>query len=401
MRVTVTLEQRFDATPDGAIWTPSSFALPFWSRYLDVFSQVQVVARVREVPAPPAGARRSDGPDVRFLRVPHYLGMRQFVTRYNRIRAALDVAFEDKEAVVLRLASPIAGIVSRKLERTRYPYGVEVVGDPYDVFAPGVVKHPLRPFLRWHLTRQLRRQCQRACATAFVSERSLQRRYPSAPYALSTHYSSVELAAGSLLDAPRPRSSFDKSRFRLTFVGSLAQLYKAPDVLIDAVAQCVSDGLDLSLTIVGDGTYRNSLEARETARQLGDRIAFAGELPGGDAVREQLDRSDLFVLPSRTEGLPRAMIEAMARALPCVGSSAGGIPELLPPEDLVPPGDPIALAARIREFVTSTERLAIASARNLVKARDYREDVLRERRIRFYQHVQQCTLDWTRKVNGR
>ncbi len=394
MRVTVTLEQRFDATPDGAIWTPSTFSFPFWSRYLDVFSQVQVIARVRDVPSPPEGARRSDGPDVRFRRVPHYLGMRQFLTRYKEIQTALNFALEDKEAVVLRLASPIAGIVSRRLERTRYPYGVEVVGDPHDVFAPGVVKHPLRPFLRWYLTRQLRRQCRRACATAFVSERSLQKRYPPAPHALTTHYSSVELRAGSLLDAPRPRSRFDKGRFRLVLVGSLAQLYKAPDVLIDAVARCVNDGLDLTLTLVGDGKYRRSLEARETAGQLGDRIAFAGELPAGDSVRERLDGSDLFVLPSRTEGLPRAMIEAMARALPCIGSAVGGIPELLPPEDLVPPGDVGALAAKIREFVTSPERMAVASARNLTKAREYREEVLRERRIQFYEHVKNCTRAW-------
>jgi glycosyltransferase involved in cell wall biosynthesis len=111
-------------------------------------------------------------------------------------------------------------------------------------------------------------------------------------------------------------------------------------------------------------------------------------------VRAALDHADLFVLPSRTEGLPRAMIEAMARALPCIGSTVGGIPELLPPEDLVPPGDAAALARKIREVVCDPDRMARMSARNLEQARQYREDALSGRRIAFYQRVREVTEAW-------
>ena len=65
----------------------------------------------------------------------------------------------------------------------------------------------------------------------------------------------------------------------------------------------------------------------------------------GHGVTEQLDAADVFVLPSRQEGLPRAMIEAMARSLPCVGSDVGGISELIP-DWVVPPNDPQALALK-------------------------------------------------------
>ena len=73
---------------------------------------------------------------------------------------------------------------------------------------------------------------------------------------------------------------------------------------------------------------RNGLKAKA----LRDRVRFRGQLTTPVDVRAELDRADLFVLPSRQEGLPRAMIEAMARALPCIGSSVGGIPELLQPK---------------------------------------------------------------------
>jgi L-malate glycosyltransferase len=92
--------------------------------------------------------------------------------------------------------------------------------------------------------------------------------------------------------------------------------------------------------------------------------------------------------------LPRAMVEAMARALPCIGSSVGGVPELLPPEDLVVPGDVNALATKIREIVTDPERLAQMSARNLATAQAYRDEVLAVQRTDFYRYVRDRTEKW-------
>src|SRR5690606_12476224 len=113
---------------------------------------------------------------------------------------------------------------------------------------------------------------------------------------------------------------------------------------------------DIRLRVVGDGRYREILE--NLARQLGvwDNVAFVGRLPAAE-VRRELDNADLFVLASRTEGLPRAMIEAMARGLPCLGTRVGGIPELLPDDCLVPPDSPDELAGRIACIVENPEHM--------------------------------------------
>jgi len=310
------------------------------------------------------------------------------------------------------VGSQVAICLELQLRREGRPYGVEVVGDPYEVFAPGVVEHPLRPFFRWWFSRKLRRQCAGACAAAYVTEHSLQGRYPPSGGVYSTYYSSVELpddAYSSSLggvfstyysDVELPEDAFVLSNrdsrmrrpsIRIISVGSLEQLYKAPDVLLDAVGRCVREGLDLELVWVGGGKHQPQLEAQVRLLGLDSRVRFLGQVPAGEAVRAELDRADLFVLASRTEGLPRAMIEAMARALPCIGSTVGGIPELLPAEDLVPPGDSGALAAKIRDVVGNHERMARTSARNLGKARDYREEVLRERRTEFYRQIKART----------
>ena len=89
MTLVITAERRFDRTPDGRIWTPSTAAYSFWQRYLDVFDQVRVVARVREVSSADPGAQRADGPGVTFSPVPFFHGPAQYVICYRAIGRAI------------------------------------------------------------------------------------------------------------------------------------------------------------------------------------------------------------------------------------------------------------------------------------------------------------------------
>jgi len=267
---------------------------------------------------------------------------------------------------------------------------VEVVGDPWEVFSPTAFKHPLRPFLRLWFYRQQAQLCLKASAVAYVTKYTLQRRYPPSATAFSASYSDVELSDDAFVSIPHLKSVENKT-FTLITVATLAQLYKGQDTLISAIARCVSQGLDLHLVLVGDGHYRSLLESQAARLGVSERIRFLGELPSGISVRDELDRAALFVLPSRTEGLPRALIEAMARALPCVASTAGGIPELLDPIDLVKPNDVQALADKIREVLTQPNRMAEMAVRNLRRAREYHEILLRSTRKDFYRFIKNQT----------
>ena len=404
----MTHEQRYDRTPDGTVWTPTEGVYALWSRYLAVFDRVAVLARVRDVPSVAPNFKRADGDRVAFVAVPHYLGPAQYLGRVARIRATIRNAVVQPKAVMLRAPGQISFCAESLIRGTGRPYGVEVMGDPRDVFAPGAVEHPLRPYFRWWFTRRLRRVCAGAAAAAYVTERTLQQRYPCNAYAAGV--SDVDLPPAAFLDRYRQRA-IDQSRktrtvlsnskcaggdrgFTIVTVGSLAQLYKAPDVLIESAAECVRDGLDVRLVFVGDGRHRSDLERLATKRGLADRISFPGHVPAGEAVQAQLDRADLFALPSRADGLPRAMIEAMARGLPCIGSTVGGIPELLPPEDLVPPGNVSALTSKIREVVEDPARRDRMSRRNFEKAAAYRDDIVRARRTEFYEELRSTTAKW-------
>jgi glycosyltransferase involved in cell wall biosynthesis len=392
MKLLVTTEQKFLRTRDGKVWTKTSSPYSYWSKFLTEFEEVHVAVRMLEVESVDSSFIRADGDKVYFINLPYFVGPYQYFLNYVQIKRAIKNSIRIGYAYIFRVPSIIANHFTSLLEKINYPYGIYVVGDPYDSFSPGAIKNPLRPFFRWLFTKNLKKICQKSWAAAYVTEYSLQRRYPPKKGIYCTYFSEAELEDKAYVE--KPRCYDNKKIIRLIMVGSLEHFLKSPEILINAVHQCVSEGLNIELVMVGGGKYLENLKAQANSLNLDRRIKFTGPLPTGESVRQELDKSDVFVLPSRQEGLPRAMIEAMARGLPCIGSTVGGIPELLPPEDLVPPGDVKALARKIKEVVTNPERMTVMSARNLAKAREYKDDNLRERRNSFYRYVKEKTEEW-------
>lgn len=412
MTVVIPIEERYDRTPDGSIWTQGPHAYSFWQRYLTVFDSVRAVARVRDVLEPTATGKRMDGLGVTCFPVPYYVGPAQFLRRAWAVRNAVRRSVEASDAVIMRVSGTLANLLEPTLTATKRPYGLEVISDPYDIYGPGAVQNPMRPFFRWWFPSALKRQCARAAGVAYVTERTLQKSYPCSGYSIgmsdvvlnadaimgnpttfTTHYSSVELADDYALQGSL-KVHVPRKRVEVVTVGSLAQPYKGIDVLIKAVAKCIAAGWDIRLTIVGEGRYRASLE--QLAKHLGvaDSVRLMGQLTSAHAVRSVLDDSDLFVLASRTEGLPRAMIEAMARGLPCIGTRVGGIPELLEPNELVSPNDAGALACKIDETLSRPEHMIQLSVSNLQKAGSYRSEILDGRRKQFFLHIRDVTEQW-------
>jgi glycosyltransferase involved in cell wall biosynthesis len=401
MRLLLSTPIRFVQTPDGVLWArqvPDSYT--FWERYLAVFDELTLLGRASQADAPPRGWLAATGPGVRAVAVPDYVGPYQLAARFGAVRRVIRGAARSAEAVLMRVPCHVGSLLNWHLGHSR-PFGLEVTADPWDLCAPGITGDPLRPLWRRLLTRDLQRLCQQSPATAYVTREALQRRYPPPVGALNTYYSdalttnysSVSLPAGRMV--PQPRQYFSGPRcLRLITVGSMDRLLKAQDVLLEAMALCVGRGLDLELTLAGDGRKRPFLEDLAGRLGLAGRVRFLGQVSSRATLQDELDRSDLFVLPSRSEALPRAIIEAMARALPVIGSTAGGIPELIDPECLVTPGDASLLAARIQQFAESPELLRRHSALNLANAGEYLEEVLGARRRAFYRHLARETETW-------
>jgi glycosyltransferase involved in cell wall biosynthesis len=139
---------------------------------------------------------------------------------------------------------------------------------------------------------------------------------------------------------------------------------KGIDVLLAAYAALASRECT-ELWIAGDGPERGALEATATRLGVAERVRFLGQRSD---VPDLLEACDVFVLPSRLEGLGVAALEAMARSRPVVASAVGGLAETVVADEtglLAPPGDAPALAAAIGRLLADPalrQRLGAAGA---------------------------------------
>ena len=170
--------------------------------------------------------------------------------------------------------------------------------------------------------------------------------------------------AGAADPADRRRLGLEPDDLVLICVGRLVEI-KAQEVLIDAVER-LPGGLRVKLLLVGDGERRRELEDRIRSGGTEERVRLLGQR---DDIRRLLKASDCFVLSSRSEGLSRSIIEALASGLPVVATDVGGNRELVQEAMngyLVPPDNPVLFADRLKEILedkAKREQFAAASLR--------------------------------------
>jgi colanic acid/amylovoran biosynthesis glycosyltransferase len=135
---------------------------------------------------------------------------------------------------------------------------------------------------------------------------------------------------------------------------------KGHDDLIRAVAILIKQGLQVSLSIIGEGAARAPLEGLIASLGVGDHVRLLGA-QHRERVREELNRAHLFALMSKTarngnkEGIPTVMMEAQTAGLPVCSTLHSGIPEVIPEPFqrwLAPEGDVESIARGLKDAIT-------------------------------------------------
>jgi len=177
-------------------------------------------------------------------------------------------------------------------------------------------------------------------------------------------------------------------------IGKIDVKAKGMGVLIKALGQL---NINFKLHIVGPGN-QDFLKAIIEKYELKDSVNFHGKLKAGEQINKYLDSLDLYIHPSMQEGLPRSVIEAMARACPILASSIAGTPELIDKEYLHQPGNYKQLSKQILYLYNDFHKLREMSTNNFERAKNYYPDILAEKRKGFWGEFYEYAKDQSGNV---
>ena len=355
----------------------------FFDDYCAEFDEVRVAARISDR-LPAAGLRRADGDGLSFVDLQPAQGLSWALAPRARHCRALERAVGWADALCLRLPAVAGWHAARLACAQQKPAMFELTGDPLGR-APGAPAARIDGELLARRTRWILRRCPLG---SYVSASHLQARYPAAPGATTASISSIRLERARL--RPPRTGRWQSDRLRLIHVGAFAPV-KNQALLIQGLRRARAEDLPIALRLVGEGATRARIERMVRAHGLEDRVTLTGHLPGPERVMAEMAEADALVMPSWSEGLPRAVLEAMAVGLPVIGSDVAGIRQLLPHWLLFDPAAPASLLERCRVLFDDVAYRR-AAAHGSSKVREFTADVLSPRRRALLAELRQLAL---------
>jgi glycosyltransferase involved in cell wall biosynthesis len=365
---------------EGIAYSPGKLPASTWARYLSCCDELVVVGRSAHGDDDSGRWVRSSAEQVQMrLLSPRrrcFLSERGGTVGWRQFWAELRAV----DFAIVRHPSFLGAISFLLMRLLNKPVLVECVGLAKPGFAAqGGVRGKL---LGWLLDKAVKRQVRQAKGVIYVTEHYLQGVYPT--QRPSSAISNVALPVESLRQGPR---SIAAGRAPiLGFVGDVNSRLKGFATLLEVAVLLRQAGLVCAVECVGS---RPTAATEELVARYGleEQIRFCGVKPPGADMWQWYDRIDLFLSLSYSEGLPRTVIEAMARGCAVIGTDVGGTTELLPEDRLVAPGDSQAVARAALAILNQAAPYEKESLRNIVKARDYCEEQLREKRRIFISSV--------------
>lgn len=300
----------------------------------------------------------------RAIALPYYVGLRQTIVRSFSVWRTIHRALDGASLAVVKAPGMIGFLASMSAEVRRVPLAVQVVGDASGVLESGILGKMPRVFSRLAAI-MTTRAMKNAKAVRYVTRSELQKRYPAPESAFVHAFSDVVVPSHPVW---RLSTSEDP---RIVTVGSLDQLYKGHQFLISALPTIRKRVPAATLTIIGSGQHLSLLQNLAAEHGVSDAVFFAGFISDRQRLERMVGAATLFVLPSLTEGMPRALIEAMSLGTPAIASRVGGVPELLSDTAMFEAGDVDEMATLISRLLTHPDLLQQLSEAGLLTVRPY------------------------------
>lgn len=293
-----------------------------------------------------------------------------------KAKRILENEIKNSDFLIVRLPSFIGNLSIDIAKKLGKPYLVEVVGCPWDAFwNMGIKGKMIAPYMK----SATKRRVKEAAYVVYVTNEFLQRRYPTE--GKNTNCSNVALKEFND-DVLKKRIEKINSQSGKIIIGTTAAVnvkFKGQQYIIRALAKLKKRGFtNYEYQLVGAGD-QSFLKAEAVRYGVDTQVKFLGAMPH-EQVFEWLDTIDIYAQPSRQEGLPRALIEAMSRGIPSIGARTAGIPELLGEECIF--SNTNKNIEEICDIIIKLdmENMLSQSERNYKESKKYSKEIIEKRR---------------------
>lgn len=353
-------------------------------RYVDTFGELYILNRSGEMPDNQSekGYVEASGDGVIFLDAIPIFTPISFAKEYPKIKKTVIEQVAKSEYTIIRLDSFLGLIAAEYCRTHNKKYLIEVVGCVWDSFWN---KGATGKLVAYPLYKKMQYEIKHAPYAVYVTSQFLQGRYPTG--GRNTNISNVHLGQQKQeeLDKRLEKiAGFDETGVvNLVTVASVQVRYKGQDTVIRALSELKKRGIinyRYHLIGGGDDSYLRGLAEK---CGVSDQVVFHGSMNHGK-VMDFLDDCDVYIQPSKQEGLPRALIEAMSKGLLCFGTKVAGIPELLDPNMIFSTKSNAYLEIANLLVSVNKEMMENEAKRNFEEAKKYEGHILEKRRKDFF-----------------
>ena len=355
-----------------------------FNRYLNVFDSLTVATR-QEIAKDKnhKGYTPLDTNGVYFEKIPEFSSLSS-VVNFLKAKRKICQLIKEHDIIIIRLPSFNGLLAYNICKKYKKKMIIEVVGYSKDVLK---MKGMIGSIIALPFDYLMKKYVKNAEFVVYVTKEYLQRQYPTK--GKSTNASNVNIDTFEKEKYLEKRESYTKvnTQSELVFgsIGDIDQLYKGHDKIIDVLPKIMKQRNQIiRYELVGGGSG-NYLQPHVKENSLEKNVKFMGSMSQKE-VLSWLDTIDIYLQPSLTEGLPRAVIEAMSRGLVCIGSDRGGIPELLDKSVIIPNIESLQEVEKTIMSVLDGD-LVILSANNWEHSKEYSYDIISKRLLSFYREV--------------
>ena len=363
----------------NGVYCSTTLTDDLFKRYFCAVDELVVATRVYPIKTTfqEVHQERISLPNVRIIDLPNINSFRNYLSKHVGVKEILTKELSAADLIFIRggVIAMLSADIARKLKK---PYLIECGGCAWESYwYHSLVGKLIAPYMEYRQRVDMRN----AAYAIYVTEKWLQKRYPTdAKY---TTYASNVILKGTekqvLLNRLEKIKNKNDDVIVLGTTAAIDNKAKGQQYVIEALAS-LKPLYNIRYEMVGGGSSDYLMSIAQKYGVL-DNVVFRGQL-NHEEVLKWLDNLDLYIQPSRQEGLPRALIEAMSRACPAIGSRIAGIPELLQEEALFEAGNIKQLTKTIERMIDSD--LVAYANKNFSKVTEYELDKLNERRTKIY-----------------